>query len=272
MIPIPRPVARIPIVRGLFRLALEGWASLVHGRFWVERRMGLRLLLDRENIVDRQIFLAGSWEQDLLDRLFGLVEAQRRHHDGGLVFLDIGSHWGLYALLARRTGLFERIVAFEPDPTNHAQLQANLFLNGAEGDIEVMKLAASDRATSFGLFMRSNANRGATRIARDGEDGQVTCHADRVDRHLDFEGKLLVVKMDVEGHELEALEGMIGLLAKNRCVFQVEIWDMPDGELQRREKILDDFFARFGMTCVGASVNDHWYVSALPAGAGGDKP
>ena len=271
MIPIPRAIARIPIVRGLFRVALVGWVRLTRGRYWVERRMGLRLLLDYENVVDRQIFLTGSWEKDLLDRLFGLVEAQRRHHDGGLVFLDIGSHWGLYALLARRTGLFERIVAFEPDPTNHAQLQANLFLNGAEADIEVLKLAASDREASFGLFMRSHANRGATRVARDGEPGQVACRADRVDRHVDLEGKLLVVKMDVEGHELEALEGMVGLLARNRCVLQVEIWDMPDGELQRREKILDAFFARFGMTCVGSSVNDHWYVSALPAATEGGK-
>ena len=264
MIPIPRPVARIPIVRGLFRVALEGWSRLVHGRYWVERRMGLRLLLDRENIVDREVFLNGTWEQHLLDRLFGLVDKERARHDGGLVFLDIGSHWGLYALIARKSGLFERIVAFEPDPTNHAQLQANLFLNGAEADIEVMKFAASDRETSFKLFMRSNANRGATRIARNGEIGQVTCLADRVDRHLDFEGKLMVVKMDVEGHELEALEGMVGLLEKNRCVLQVEVWDNPDGELQRREKILDAFFARFGMVCVGSSVNDHWYV---PAGA-----
>ena len=262
MIPIPRAVARVPVLRGLFRVALEGWVRLAHGRYWVERRMGLRLLLDRENVVDRQIFLAGSWEQDLVDRLFGLAEAERRRHDGGMVFLDIGSHWGLYALLARQSGRFERIVAFEPDPTNHAQLQANLFLNGAEAEIEAVKLAASDREASFGLFMRTNANRGATRIARAGETGQVVCHADRVDRHLDFEGKLMVVKMDVEGHELEALEGMTGLLAKNRCVIQVEIWDDPDGELQRRREILDAFFARFGMVCAGASVDDHWYVPA----------
>jgi FkbM family methyltransferase len=265
MIPIPRSIARIPILRGLFRVALVGYARLTRGRYMVEERMGLRLLLDHDNTVDRQIFLTGTWEKEHLDTLFALVEEQRRHHGGGLVFLDIGAHWGLYALLAHRSGLFERIVAFEPDPTNYAQLQANLFLNGAETDIEALQLAASNRETTFGLYLRTQRNRGATRIVEAAGDGQVTCRAVRVDRQLDIEGKLLVVKMDVEGHELEAIEGMIGLLARNRCVFQVEVWDFPEGELARRVAILEELFGRYGMRCVRALIDDHFFVSALPA-------
>ena len=78
MIPIPRSIASIPILRGIFRVGLVGWLRLTRGRFWVEQRMGLRLLLDYENAVDRGIFLTGTWEQDHLDTLFGLVEQQRR--------------------------------------------------------------------------------------------------------------------------------------------------------------------------------------------------
>ena len=49
MIPVPRSVARIPLLRGLFRVVLAGWRELFHGRYhgrapaWAST-----LLLDRE--------------------------------------------------------------------------------------------------------------------------------------------------------------------------------------------------------------------------------
>src|ERR1044071_1182092 len=96
MIPVPRSIARIPILRGIFRVGLTSWARWTRGRYMVDERMGLRLLLDHDNIVDRGIFLTGTWEKEHLDALFGLMAEQRRHFDGDAVFLDIGAHWGLY--------------------------------------------------------------------------------------------------------------------------------------------------------------------------------
>jgi len=265
MIAIPRIIARIPILRGVFRIALESYARLFRGRFLVERRMGLRLLLDPENVIDRSILLAGTWEKDVVDTLFGLVEEQQRRDKRPAVFLDVGAHWGLYALMARQSGLFERIVAFEPDPTNYAQLQANLFLNGAENDIEALPLAASDRERTFGLYVRTRRNRGGTRLVETAEPGQVTCRAVRLDRQLDLKDKLLVVKMDVESHEIEAIDGMLGLLANNRCVLQLEIWDAPDMEEgQRRLRHFEALLARYDVKLVHAIVADHFFVSRQP--------
>ena len=261
MISIPRSVARIPLVRGMFRLALVGWQQLFHGRYMVERRLGLRLLLDRENAVDRQIFISGSWEPECVDQLFGLIEQERRHHKGEAVFLDVGSHWGLYALLAHKTGHFSRIVAFEPDPTNYAQLQANLFLNDAAVAIEPRQLAASDREATFGLVLRTRHNRGGTRLAEEGEAAQVACRAVRLDRELDFEGKLLVMKMDVESHELAAVEGMMGLLAKNHCVLQIEIWSATEELLARRLPFITEMLACHGIKQVKQIDSDYFFVS-----------
>ena len=262
MIPVPQSVARIPILRGLFRVVLSGYAGLTRGRYMVEERMGLRLLLDRENVVDRQIFVSGTWEKELVDTLFGLVREERRRHSGEAVFLDLGAHWGFYALLAHQSGLFDRIVAFEPDPTNYAQLQANLFLNGVETAIEARQLAVSDGERTFGLGLRSQGNRGATRLVETQQAGEVTCRAVRVDSQFDFCGKLLVVKMDVEGHEIEAIEGMVGLLANNRCIIQVEVWSDPEEEMPRRLAILEPLFARYGIKCVRTIIGDHFFVSA----------
>ncbi len=264
MIPVPRSIARIPILRGLFRVAIMGYARLTRGRFMVEERMGLRLLIDLENTIDRQIFLSGTWEKEHLDTLFGLVE-QHRRSDEKAVFLDIGAHWGVYALLAHQSGNFERIVAFEPDPTNYAQLQANLFLNNVENAIESRQLAASDGERTFGLYLRTSVNRGATRLVDSRKDDRMTCRAVRVDSELDFAGKLLVIKMDVESHELEALDGLVGLLAKNRCIIQVEIWDTPEGETARRLGHLEPLFARYGIKFVRAIVADYFFAPQPPS-------
>jgi FkbM family methyltransferase len=54
-----------------------------------------------------------------------MAKEERQSHGGEAVFLDIGAHWGFYAPpLARQGGMFDRIVACEPNPTNYGQLQA----------------------------------------------------------------------------------------------------------------------------------------------------
>lgn len=259
MIAVPRSIARIPLLRGLVRLFLAAWANLFYGRYLVERRQGLTLLLDRSNAVDWLIHTSGTWEPESVDRLFALVEQERAHCPDGAVFLDVGAHWGFYALLARRKGWFERIVAVEPDPANYAQLQANLFLNQASTEVEALKLAASDRETTFGLQVDSR-NRGGTQLVAAGRD-TVTCQAVRLDRLLDFAGKLLVVKIDVETHEEEALDGLLALLAKNHCVLQIEVWTGAESRDDDRPRRVIERLAKLGIRHVDTFDSDYFFVS-----------
>ena len=261
MIAIPRRIARIPLLRGVVRLILAGWASLLYGRYLVERRQGLTLLIDRTNAVDRELHISGAWEPQTVERLFSLVAAERQYRPEGAVFLDVGAHWGFYALLAHKKGWFERIVAVEPDPTNYAQLQANLFLNGASTAIEALKLAASDRVATFGLSVDSR-NRGGSHLV-EARDDIATCQAARLDTMLDFAGRLLVVKIDVEGHEEPAIEGLLALLARNHCVLQIEIWNLPGD--QRRALRLTEQLARLGIHHVDTVDRDHFFVSGRKA-------
>jgi FkbM family methyltransferase len=257
MIAIPRSIARIPLLRGVVRLALAGWAGLFYGRYLVERRQGLTLLIDRANAVDRQLHNSGAWEPQTVARLFSLVTAERHNCAKGAVFLDVGAHWGFYALLAHKKGWFERIVAVEPDPTNYAQLQANLFLNGASTAIEALRLAASDRAATFGLRVDSR-NRGGSRLV-EARDDIATCQAARLGTVLDFADRLLVVKIDVEGHEEPAIEGLLALLTRNHCVLQIEIWTLPDDP--RRAHRVTEQLARLGIRHVDTVDHDYFFVS-----------
>lgn len=141
--------------------------------------------------------------------------------------LDLGAHVGYYTLLlARLVGPRGQVVAFEPDPDNFALLRRNVELNGY-GNVELVNAAVSDRPGRCRLF-RSADNAGDHRLhdspgePRPGvEVGVVT--ADDVLRGradgVDF------VKVDVQGSEGAALDGMAGVLARSpRVKMMVEFW------------------------------------------------
>jgi FkbM family methyltransferase len=264
MIHIPQAVARIPIVRGIFRLGLMAYAGLFKNRFVIEQRMGLQLLLDRDNTIDWQLFIAGKWERPQFNELFGLAAEQLRRRRADAIFLDIGAHWGLYALAARQSGMFSRILAFEPDPINYGQLQANLFLNHAQDAIEPIQLAASDCARDFAIEPGNVRNRGATKMIEPDSSHPTAAHGIAIDSRYPFTDKLLVIKIDVESHEPEVLDGMRNLLSRNRCILQVELWDEPDGESERRFKLLSALFAGYNMRFVRAIDSDFFFVSDFP--------
>jgi FkbM family methyltransferase len=258
MIYIPRAIVRIPILRGVARLLLTGYARLFRDRYMIERRMGLRLLLDQENAIDWECFIKGTWEPEQFTYFFKLATEQWLQPHGGAIFLDIGAHWGIYALEAHKRGLFERIVAFEPDPTNFAQLEANLFLNGLERAIETLRLAASDRDRSFGLALNTHRNRGGTRVVEMDGPHHAECQGVRVDSLFDFAGKLLVIKIDVEGHEIEALAGLSGLLARNYCLVHVE--SDEEATPGRLDKIRH-FLKQYRISYTKTMYSDHYFIS-----------
>lgn len=267
MIHIPAYISRVPIVRGVVRLLITAYSRVFKGRYSLERRMGLLLLLDRENAIDWQLMLSGEWERPHLTKLLDLARQQLPYCGNGAVFLDIGAHWGLYALKARQSGMFAQIVAFEPDPQNYAQLQANLFLNGAHAKIRALQLAATGGERSFKLFQRNPHNRGATRVVDADGAGTTIVHGRRVDSVLDVSETLLVIKIDVESHEIETVAGLMNLLAKNRFVMQIEIWDAPKEESERRLKYFSELFAAHGAKLVHSIDHDYFFASALPRAA-----
>jgi FkbM family methyltransferase len=263
MIHIPIFISRVPVVRGIVRLVITAYSRVFKGRYSIERRMDLLLLLDRENAIDWQLMLSGEWERPHLTKLLDLAGQRLPYSKQGAIFLDIGAHWGLYALKARQSGMFEQVLAFEPDPQNYAQLQANLFLNAAETGIRAMQLAATDRERTFSLFQRNPHNRGATRVVDAAGDVAGVVRGVRVDSLVNASDTLLVIKIDVESHELETIAGMIKLFEKNSFVIQIEIWDTPKEESERRLKYLSDLFAAHGAKLVHTIDHDYFFASEI---------
>ncbi len=164
-------------------------------------------------------------EPDQVAQLVSITKRALATCGGPAVFFDIGAYFGLYALMMRREGLFDRIVAFEPDAINFAQLGAQLFLNDAAYEIEARRVAVSDRTGRAQMpkaILRKNRGLSGLDVRAPPEALQ-TVDTIRLDEAYDYQDKLLVMKVDVEGHQAPLLGGMKLLVSRNPVVLQIEI-------------------------------------------------
>lgn len=156
----------------------------------------------------------GTYGRDLADLLLGQREE--------FVFVDIGANQGLYSLIAAQNPKCRQIIAFEPVPTTHARLAANVALNGGADRTVLHLLAISDSVGEVTINVAPDHTGTATLAGR--EDGKPasggvtieTIDAAMLDPLL--AGELpMFVKIDVEG--LEAV--VIAELAKTASFARV---------------------------------------------------
>ena len=190
-------------------------------------RLGFTLLLDRSSIVDASVIQYGEWEAAQLDFLKRLMEVYRSDKEN--IFLDIGAYWGLYSLVAQRTGIFSQILAFESDRHNLAQLQSSLLLNRVSGHVTVFHNAVShtnDIIYVMDSLGHPTGNRAGVGVV-DKSLGLPTAEVASItiDSLLHFSRRNLVIKIDVEGHEQYVLAGMAHTLRNNRVIMQIKVFE-----------------------------------------------
>jgi len=135
----------------------------------------------------------------------------------GAVVFDVGANVGSYTLLfAIWAGAAGRVFAFEPAPDAREGLRQHLRLNGLTDRVEIVKAAASS-APGTARFEVDGAN-GANAIAlhRDtSSDRFIDVDTTTIDAFCECHGVWPdVIKIDVEGAELDVLKGARGVLGR----------------------------------------------------------
>jgi FkbM family methyltransferase len=131
----------------------------------------------------------------------------------GDAFIDIGANVGLFSsVLARYRHLFpdSKFVAIEANPETAQRLRRSL----AGSDVEVLNIGASDSATE--LAFTRGVTSGVFKVAPAGQcDGVINIKCERLDA-LSLPPGDLVLKIDVEEHELPVLNGATRLFDEQR--------------------------------------------------------
>jgi len=143
----------------------------------------------------------------------------RRQLKGGSWFVDCGANLGYFTLLAcKLVGPQGRIDAFEPDPINRQRLEEHLRNNHVEDRVRIHAQALADRPGELTLYHPTGGetNHGMASfyatLVPTSQPYQVAVV--RLDEQLD--GIPDLIKLDVEGAELAAVEGMEKLLGAPR--------------------------------------------------------
>lgn len=160
--------------------------------------------------------MTGEYESSERDLFIDLLES----HD---VVIDIGANVGFYSCLAASHG--KHVLAVEPSPRNLAHLYTNLWDNDFR-KTEVFPLGLGPRRElrkifGFGGISSFVAGWGQARESRFSIVPVTTLDSILGSR---FDGMRLLIKMDVEGFELEILKGAKETLGRNpRPAWMIEI-------------------------------------------------
>jgi FkbM family methyltransferase len=140
--------------------------------------------------------------------------------------LDVGAHIGFYTLLlARLVGPSGRVFSFEPDPSNFALLQQNVVLN-SYANVSLYNFALSNRSGTVQLHLCSD-NAGDHRIWQAPEARRsVAVPMVVLDDFLaNTSSRIQLIKMDIQGAEGAALDGMKALIRRQPQITLItEFW------------------------------------------------
>ncbi|PTL58978.1 methyltransferase [Paraconexibacter algicola] len=152
-------------------------------------------------------------------------EALRRTVAPGDVVYDIGANVGFFTLLAARlTGPGGHVVAFEPSPPAVAGLRANVALNGLAVTVREAAVAATPGRARLLQVGEHSWSHLEDRGHHPGTTAVVEVEVTTVDAEV-AAGRPVpaVVKLDVEGSEVAALQGMARTLAEHRPALVIEL-------------------------------------------------
>jgi|HubBroStandDraft_2_1064218.scaffolds.fasta_scaffold555593_1 FkbM family methyltransferase len=142
-------------------------------------------------------------------------------HPGDWV-LDIGANVGQYTLrFSELVGQQGRVFAFEPI-TETAEILAAMATRARNRNISILNIAVSERAGEVSFRVPSGAaglpNYFQARVSGEG-DRKVPCFA--LD-DLPFPNRIVLVKIDVEEHEVQVIRGMRNLIERDHPILIIE--------------------------------------------------
>jgi len=146
------------------------------------------------------------------------TEVFKREIKRGMCIVDIGAHIGYYTLLfAKLTGENGKVFAFEPDPENFSLLTKNVEINGYKNVVLIPK-AVSNFTGKTKLFLDKDSSTGHRTYLFDQKKEKNWLLVETVsldDFFKDRDWNIDLLKIDIEGAEYAAFQGMSGLLKKN---------------------------------------------------------
>ena len=170
------------------------------------------ITLDERDYLEGVILKNGAYEPEVWRTLANSAQSNE-------IVWDIGSNIGSFAICALLDSRVAEVHAFEPDPLHAEVLAYNLGLN--RGHCKIHRFALSNKLEQKVLLHAVFPHGGGSTFIDNPQHGQFDgpCHVDcsTIDHLVYREGAKppTLLKIDVEGWEMQVLEGAIELMRKH---------------------------------------------------------
>jgi len=181
--------------------------------------VNLKISLAPGEVVGHSVWAMGIYDLIVTEVLWRLI-------DPGETAIDVGVNIGYMAtIMAKRVGKRGQVWCFEPNPEVYEELSENIKNWQATlgwNQIYAQKLALSNYSGKAVLSVPKRNREEASLIspkdvmstqANDDDFKTYTVSLEKLDNVLKTRNKIGLIKIDVEGHELEVLQGAIRLIS-----------------------------------------------------------
>jgi len=206
-------------------LGVTGFRRLIgEGPLVVVNRAGFRWALDLREAIDLYIYLRGRFEPQTVAAQQGIVRT-------GDTVVDVGANMGAHTLwLAKFVGPSGRVIAFEPTLDAFRRLKQNIALNpdlGPRIDArQMMIVAESGQKVEAKIYASWRADRRPPPDAHHLHQGipvsTAGAQAATLDEAVKDAGRISLIKLDVDGHELNVLIGARATLIRDHPTIVME--------------------------------------------------
>lgn len=222
---------------------------------------GVKMNLDLREYQMKQIYLYGWYEKNTLRHLLKMARPD-------WTFVDVGANVGFYSLTLAQRLTQGSVHAFEPNPGTFDTLAANAALNTFP-HLHLHSFGLSDATGTLTLTFDPHNLGTASAFKTEGSRREVislraldeVCETEKI-------GRVDLIKVDIEGGEMNFIKGATETLRRNRQL--VLVAEIAEENCRRAGYTGEELFNRIAEMGFRAFVPRSWPfglrpVSALPA-------
>jgi FkbM family methyltransferase len=171
----------------------------------------------KEDEVSRHVQENGCWECSHIQGMLGALDKYPNSY-----FIDIGGNIGMWTLSAAAAK--KQTFTIEPSPDNFKRICKTVNKNAFHDRIHLMTIAATTKPETFRLNV-PRGNKGGTSVTSVSEQDDLAKEDVNVIKGFRIDSlnlptdRPVVMKVDVEGHELQALLGAMSFLQSANIVY-----------------------------------------------------
>lgn len=189
------------------------------------------------DIISNKLQNSGQWDGDNVNSICNKF----KKFGGKGNILDVGGNIGSYSIplaacLKENGHANNKLITIEGAPWNAQLLRVSMKYNSLDNMHLYEYAVGSPSEPKYVQFVKYNANAGKSRVGKGTEKGATQVEMTTIDSIASAEGKpmrqIFAMKMDIEGHELPALQGATSFLENGPCTIFIECQDFYWGRVK----------------------------------------